>query len=207
VRNRQPILAGRRAWSLKRPRRSGLGLVELLIALSISAALLTAVAVTTDASFKAYDINEEQSNLMQRARLTVHRLLTYVRTCKEHQPLTPAMVDSFTLGYTVTDVGLSMFSETGAQLDFEYDAANKRVLLTENGTSRVLLRGVEAFQVKLEPMRSAAAIKSGGGCDLLKRCTVLLTIKTSGQSADVDESTNSQTITLSSSVMPRRNSW
>jgi hypothetical protein len=179
----------------------------LLIALSISAALLTAVAVTTDASFRAYNINEEQSSLMQRARLTMHRLLTYVRTCKEHQPVTPDLVTSFVQGYTVTDAGISMFSETGAQLDFEFDAASKRVLLSENGTSRVVLRGVEMFQVKLEPMRSAAAIKSGGGCDLLKRVTILLTIKTNGQSADVDELAHAQTITLSSSVMPRRNSW
>jgi hypothetical protein len=75
------------------------------------------------------------------------------------------------------------------------------------GTSRVLLEGVQAFQVKMEPMKSAAAIKSGGAFDLLKRATILITIKTSGQSADVDESALSQSVTLSSSVMPRRNSW
>lgn len=197
-----------RSRSLKRPRRSGLGLVELLIALSISAALLTAVAVCTDASFKAYAVNEEQSNLMQRSRLTVHRLLSYTRTCKEHQPITPALVSNFQSGFSVTDSGISMFDEAGVQLDFEYDATNKRILLTQNGgTARVLLEGVEAFQVKLEPMKSAAAIKSGGVFDLLKRATVLITVKTSGQSADVDELATSETVTLSSSVMPRRNSW
>jgi hypothetical protein len=195
-------------WSLKRPRRAGLGLVELLVALAISAALLTAVAVSTDASFRAYGINEEQSNLMQRSRLSMHRLLAYVRTCKEHQPVTPALLGDFQSGFAVTDSGISMFNDAGAQLDFEYDAANKRILLTENaGAPRVLLEGVEVFQVKMEPMKSAAAIKSGGAFDLLKRATVLITIKTSGQSADIDELAASATVTLSSSVMPRRNSW
>ena len=38
-------------------KRRGVGLIELLIALSISAILLTATAVAVDASFKAYAAN------------------------------------------------------------------------------------------------------------------------------------------------------
>jgi prepilin-type N-terminal cleavage/methylation domain-containing protein len=185
----------------------GMGLVELLIALSISAALLTAVAVATDSSFRAYAINEEQANLTQRARLSVHRMLTYIRTCKEHQPITDTEVTRFAQGFTVTDTGISMFTENGMQLDFEFDPANRRLLLLENGAPRELLEGVEAFSMKLEPMRSPAAMRSGGAFDLLKRATILLTIKTTGQSADIDEDANGQLVTMSASVMPRRNTW
>jgi len=188
-------------------RNAGLGLVELLVALAISAALLTAVAVATDSSFKAYAINEEQSGLTQRARLCMHRMLTYMRTCKEHQPITDTEVTRFSQGVIVTDIGVSMFTEDGRQLDFEYDAPNRKLMLVENGVSRELLHGVEAFYVKMEPMKSPSAIRGGTGYDLLRRATILLTIKTSGQSADIDEDANSNIVTMSCSVMPRRNTW
>jgi len=199
-----------RVSAMRTPRRTrtrGLGLVELLIALAISAALLTAVAVATDGSFRAYAINEEQAGLTQRARLTLHRMLTYVRTCKEHQPITNTEITRFSQGFIVTDSGISMFADDGKQLDFEFDAANRRLMLLENGTPRELLKGVQAFYVKMEPMKSPSAIRSGGAFDLLRRATILVTIKTNGQSADIDESANSQLITMSCSVMPRRNSW
>jgi Tfp pilus assembly protein PilV len=191
----------------RRRRQGGLGLIELLVALSISAALLTAVAVATDTSFKAYAINEEQAALTQRARLAMHRMLTYIRTTKEHQPITAAEVTRFSQGFIATDTGISMFTDSGRELDFEFDATNRRLLIVDNGTARELLKGVEAFTVKMEPMRSQSAIRSGGGCDLLRRATILLTIKTNGQSADINESVDGQIVTLSASVMPRRNTW
>jgi hypothetical protein len=185
----------------------GVGLVELLVALAISAALLTAVAVATDSSYRAYAINEEQSNLLQRGRLGLNRLLTYIRTCKEHQPLSNAQINNFTAGSTVIDTGISMLSESGEQIDVELDATNHRVLMTVSGESHVLARGVIAFQVKMEPMKSAASLRAGGNYDLLRRATVLITLETNGNFADMDESADGQVVTLSSSVMPRRNAW
>ena len=84
---------------MPRFRHRGVGLVELLVALAISAALLTAVAVATDTSFRAYAVNEEQSNLLQRGRLGLNRLITYIRICKEHQPVTAGQINSFATGY------------------------------------------------------------------------------------------------------------
>ncbi|CAN5643123.1 hypothetical protein BH09PLA1_BH09PLA1_25070 [soil metagenome] len=189
-------------------RHRGVGLVELLVALAISAALLTAVAVATDTSFKAYAINEEQSNLLQRGRLGLNRLLTYTRTCKEHQPINATQINSFAAGTTVIDTGISMFNDAGQQIDVDYDATNHRVLMSvDGGTARVLARGVIAFQVKMEPMKSPAATRSGGNFDLLRRATILLTLQTSGNLADMNEVEDGQIVTLSSSVMPRRNAW
>lgn len=187
--------------------RRGVGLVELLIALSISAALLTAVGAATHASFKAYAINAEQASLMQNARLATNRIVTYIRRYKEHQPLTAAKITNFSTGQIVTDTGISMLNDDGAQIDFSYDAVNKRVLVKEGGKTHVLLHGVTAFQVTLEPMKSSASIKAGGSFDLLRRASVLVSVKTSGNSADMNESTDSQTVTLSASIMPRRNAW
>ena len=101
-----------------------------------------------------------------------------------------------------------MFNDAGEQIDVEYDAANQRVLMTKDGgTSRMLARGVIAFQVKMEPMKSPAAVRTGGDFDLLRRATVLITLQTSGASADINELEDGQIVTLSSSIMPRRNAW
>jgi hypothetical protein len=43
--------------------------------------------------------------------------------------------------------------------------------------------------------------------DKLMRATILITVSTSGNSADVDEKVGGQTLTLSTSVIPRRNVW
>ena len=60
--------------------RRGFNLVELLIALSISATLLTATMVALDASFKAYQKTVHMSATHTIARLTMHRMLALIRT-------------------------------------------------------------------------------------------------------------------------------
>ena len=67
--------------------------------------------------------------------------------------------------------------------------------------------GVESFTVRMEPMRSAASIRTGGPWDLMKRATFLLTVKTTSDTAVKGEGIGHQTVTLSASVMPRRNTW
>lgn len=187
--------------------RRGVGLVELLIALAISSMLLTAVGVALDASFLSYKVNQEQSTLTQRARLTMHRILTSVRQCDAHAPSTSSLLDDFALGVRVNDVGIAMIDESGDDIVYSYDTANQRVLCEINGVERVLLEGVTSFQVTLEPMRSAESIRTGGGYDLLNRATVLLTVRTTAETSMNSETTGQQTVTLSSSAQPRRNVW
>ena len=66
--------------------RRGFNLVELLIALSISAALLTATMVALDASFKAYQKTVHISATHTIARLTMHRMLAMIRTGDDFGP-------------------------------------------------------------------------------------------------------------------------
>jgi hypothetical protein len=190
-----------------RPRRAGIGLVETLIALSIAAALLTATAAAIDASFKAYEVNQEQSLLMQRARLAIHRILTQIRVTAEHGPHDSSLNGNFAAGTVVTDTGIEMFDADDVLYVFCHDEDTKQLTLEVDGQHHVLLEGVEDFEVKLEPMRSPTSIKTGGGYDLLKRATILLTVKTSSATSLDNETTGNQTVTLSSSVMPRRNVW
>ncbi|NJL30446.1 MAG: hypothetical protein HC898_01780 [Phycisphaerales bacterium] len=62
-------------------------MVELLISLAISAMLLTATMVATDACFKAYADATEQFSTHAATRMVTHRLLTLIRTNTAHGPL------------------------------------------------------------------------------------------------------------------------
>jgi hypothetical protein len=184
------------------------GLVELLLALSICAALLTAVAVAIDAAFKSYETNQEQAALTQRARLTMYRLLTTIRTAAEHQPKTAVLAASFAAGATVTDTGIRLFDSNDQQVDFVFDAPSRELRLIEGGNTHVLLYGVQTFQIKMEPMRSAQSIKTGSmSYDKLMKSTILLTVGSDAKTFSASETTGRQTVTISSSVMPRRNVW
>lgn len=195
---RRPILA-----------RRGLGLVELMLALAISACLLTAAAVGFNASFHAYRINQEQGTLLQSARLTMNRLTSEIRRTSLHQPAN--LAGDFAAGKIVADTGINLFTTDDAGADehkYWWNAASQQVMMQVNtGTPHVLLDGVTAFSITFEPMRSPTSIKTGGGFDLLQRATITLTVHTNSSTSEDSESTGKQTVTLSGSAMPRRNVW
>lgn len=193
------LLAGRN--------RRGLGLVELLVSLAIAASLLTATGVALNASFDAYQINQQQATLLQSTRLTMNRMLATIRRCKLHAPYGSTQATQFAVGQTVTGNGIAMFDVNDVETVYRYDAANKRILFVAGGTTHPLLEGVESFNVTLEPMRSAKSVKTGGPWDLLRRATIWVSVKTNDSTSGVAEGTGTQTLTLSGSVMPRRNTW
>jgi hypothetical protein len=106
-----------------------------------------------------------------------------------------------------------MQDDDGVDHAFKWDSANQRLLAGRRNVGQTsftyytLLEGVTDFKVKLEPMRSQESIKTGGGYDLLRRVTIELTVRTTSKSASRTETTENQTVTLSASVMPRRNIW
>jgi type II secretory pathway component PulJ len=187
--------------------RLGLGLAEMLIALVISALLLTAAAVALDASFKAYTVNQEQSALMQQTRIALHRMTGMIRECRAHAPVNSGPLASFSVGSTVTDHGIAMFDDNNNEITYQYDSANKRLLCLTGTTQHTMLEGVEQFDVSLEPMRSEAAVKAAGAYDLLRRATITMAVQTTADTAVTGESTGRQVVTLSAAVAPRRNAW
>ncbi|MCH8150962.1 MAG: prepilin-type N-terminal cleavage/methylation domain-containing protein [Planctomycetes bacterium] len=72
-----------RPW---RTARRGFNLVEMLIALVITAALLTATMVALDASFMAYQATTEEASTHTISRLIMNRMLTLIRTGREFGP-------------------------------------------------------------------------------------------------------------------------
>jgi prepilin-type N-terminal cleavage/methylation domain-containing protein len=189
----------------RRPRR-GLGLVELMISMSIVASLLTATAAAVNAAFRAYEVNQEQAALLSKARVALAFISTSIRGTQLHAPDTAALRTQFAGGQTVTDTGLDMYDDADNLVRIYYDTINKKLMVTNPRGTFTMARGVEAFNLTLEPMRSATSIKTGGSWDLLKRATITITVRTA-TSTGPGESTGQQTLTLSGSVMPRKNAW
>lgn len=190
----------------RRARRRGVGMVELLIATAIVASLLTATAVAVNAAFEAYHVNQQQTLQLSKARVALAVLTSKVRGTRTHAPDSTTLRAQFATGATVTDTGITMYDEDDTILTFRYDAANKRLLAITPSATHVVARGVEAFSVTLEPMRSAQSIRTGGAWDLLRRATFTLTLN-ADVSAAPGEIGLAEPLTLSGSVMPRRNAW
>ena len=144
----------------------------------------------------------------QRARLAMHRITTQIRTTATHQPVTLAALNDFKLGKVVTDSQIILMDAANNPTSYKYDAPRKELICVDvDGNEFVAVRGVEAFSVKFEPMRSDLSQRTGGVYDLLMRATITMTVSSVGQNSDVDEKLAAQTITLSSSVVPRCNVW
>lgn len=199
-----------------RRRRRGVGLVELLVALAICAALLTAVAVAVDASFTAYGENQTQAQLLQRARMVMNRITTYIRGTTQHLPDDDEAQDDFQAGLVTTASAIRMmldstngviFRQSGDELQMVPFTISGSSLV--EGTPRTLLKGVgeNDFRITFEPQRSAQAAKIGGPYDQLKRASIVLTLRTDAGTTLTGEDTAGQTVTISTSVMPRRNIW
>lgn len=79
------------AGTTTRRRSGGFSLVEMLIALAITASLLTAMLVALDFSFKRYQATSESASMHVVGRLVTHRILSQIRTGTTFGP-TPADV-------------------------------------------------------------------------------------------------------------------
>jgi prepilin-type N-terminal cleavage/methylation domain-containing protein len=84
--NCRTISRSSRASAARRNTRRGFNLLELLIALTISATLLTATMAALDASYYAYQRTTEVASSHIVSRLMMHRMLTLIRTGNEFGP-------------------------------------------------------------------------------------------------------------------------
>jgi prepilin-type N-terminal cleavage/methylation domain-containing protein len=194
----------------------GVGLVEMLIALAISAALLASVGVAIDASFDAYAINQSQAQLDQRARLTMHRVTSTFRTAAHHEPDDASARAEYEAGLVTETDAVRVYDDefsgtifrvsNGALVMVPFVASGGSV---SEGTPRTLLSGVSTgdFRVTLEPQRSAQSVKVGGTHDQLKRASVTITARPGDATTLEGERRTGQPVTLSTSIMPRRNLW
>lgn len=64
----------------------GFSLIEMLVALAISALLLTASLAALDASFRSYKVTTDSASTHVVSRIVMHRLMTMIRTGQDFAP-------------------------------------------------------------------------------------------------------------------------
>ncbi len=171
-----------------RTRRSrGLSLVELLVALAISALLLTATMVATDASFKAYADASNQFSTQAATRMVTDRLLTLLRTSTAQGPLqadstcTPAATLS---GDTVTSPYIEMIDPNNLLVRIEWHSDTQQLWMIRSnldGSNKVqepLIGGVTSAIFYCQRRKNAI------GQWILARATMDLTILPGADAAD-----------------------
>jgi len=99
--------------------RDGFTYVELLIALAITAVLLTAVAVALNASMVNYRENEEIFRAVNLARQALSRITTQLRTAQSVDPSAPANE-------------CSLVTSTGQDITYRFDSDNNTLYLITN---------------------------------------------------------------------------
>jgi hypothetical protein len=100
-----------------------LSLVEVMIAGSISALLLIAVAAAFRASAEAIEENDRFFSAAQAARVSLTRILTQVRRGVVDQASTSTSLHLITGGTA---------PQGGSDVTYNYDSANKQIILVTN---------------------------------------------------------------------------
>ncbi|MCC7191499.1 MAG: prepilin-type N-terminal cleavage/methylation domain-containing protein [Phycisphaeraceae bacterium] len=187
--------------------RRGLSLVETLIALAITAMLLTATMVATDASFRAYADSCEQASAQAGTRMITNRLLMLVRTSTAHGPLLPDGAHSppVTLnGNTITSNYLELIDPSGNEITIEYRSASSELWLitipagSTTAQEQPLIGGVTACTFY------ALRKEDNDGLLVLDRATMDLTVRPGADATLPLENGNVSDIRIIASTKPRK---
>jgi len=121
--------------SQKKNTPAGFTLVEILMALAITAALLAAVAVAFNASVMNYDENEDIFKAVNSARQAVSRITTQLRTAQAVDPNAPSNE-------------CTMITASGENITYRYDSTSNTLYLITNDdpsdSDYVLCKSVDA---------------------------------------------------------------
>ena len=222
-----PLTRHRRGPLGRSARNRGVSLIELLIALAISAMLLTATAVALDASFRAYADAAEQASAQAATRMVVNRLLTLVRTSTAHGPLSAQSAttmqitdpDDGTTLYTATIPAstLSGNTTTGPYIELIDPTGQDIKIVHLQYTNNVGVAKQELWMVNLTTQKSQPLIggvtgatfsclrrKDAEGLWILERGTMDLTIQPGADATLTMEHGHPTPIRVIASTMPRK---
>ena len=188
--------------------RRGFNLIELLIALGITAALLTATLVSLNASFMAYQSTTEVASTHTIARLTMNRMLTMIRMGDEFGPFPTNPLDT-----TVSSDFIEFVTPDGEIMTLEFDEDNESLLVTVTDpgtgadTTYTLLEGVLRQHDEDGDELAPFTLTYEKGRNLY-RATIDLMIKPDdNMSVMMDGDNATQTIRLVASAMPRSSAY
>lgn len=186
----------------RRIARRGFNLVEMLIALAITAALLTATMVALDASFMAYQSTTEVASTHTIGRLTMHRILALIRTGVEFTPVPGDPRDSI----CESDY-LDIRTPDGAIISIEWREGEEALYVVVDGESALLLEGVIAqYDPDTGDQIPPFTLEYELG-NILHRATVdFAIVPDDNMSVDLDGDSQ-DTIRLVASAMPRMSAF
>ena len=180
-------------------------LIEMLIALTITATLLAAVMMALHASFVAYQTTTEVASTHTIARLIMHRMLTLIRTGQEFGPFPVNPQDSIVASNEIEFltpsndlIRLEWFENT----DATHALPNALYAVINNGTPYVLLEGVipqvddDGFPVLPFTLEYELGRK-------LHRATIDLMIVPDDNMSVTIDGDSQETLRLVASAMPR----
>lgn len=134
---------------MNKKHRSGFTIVELLVALTIMAMLMTAVAFAFDASVKNHHANEGLYKTTNTARQALLRITTDLRTATGFfdgnnlyvRAIEPLAADDTEVIVTIVDPATNDY----VYLTYRFDQANKTLWLDKGTDSFVLCKNVTAM--------------------------------------------------------------
>jgi hypothetical protein len=179
----------------------------MLTALAITAMLLTATMVATDASFKAYAQTAAQASTQAATRMVTHRLMSMVRTSTAHGPLMPdaGAQPPITLnGDTITSNFLELVDSRNNLVRVEYRVQEQELWATITplaggaATSQPLLAGVTDCTF------FAHRRVSEGNVFVLERATMDLTAQPPADATVELENGKPRPVRVVASTMPRQ---
>ena len=195
-----------------KPNRRAFSLIEVLVALAITATMLTAAMTALDTSFKSYKVTTEGASTNVVARLVIARVMTMVRGGTQFGPYPVDPLDS----------AQNPVQSNYIEFVLREDSSNKTIVRLERRTQSDpaagpyelwyiqtdYLNGVQTTQNAKPLLTGVQEAKFTLEYDVgqnLKRATVDLTIKPNNfQSAYIGGSIEAPSIRLVSSVNPRK---
>lgn len=188
---------------VRRPRvRRGLTLIELLIALAITAALLAAMLMVLQSAFRGYQASVEQSSTHMTGRIVAQRILTLVRTGAAFGPLPDDPRDRFVRGDA-----LAITLADGETVVLRLDRAEETLTIRAGaGAERLLLSGVRGPVDDEGAARGAFTLEFEKGTSLV-RASFDLTVEGDPEAQLVIEGDEVTPLRLVGTGSPRRSPW
>ena len=183
-------------------RRRGFSLIEMLVALSICSALLTATLVSLTASFRAYQSTTEQASTHVIGRVVMHRVMAMVRNGVGFGPLPddPREKSIATDEMTFLD---DLDREITLRLDRQHAILYMQI---DSGAEQVLLEGVKGPTDTDGSQLGAFQLEYENGSKLV-RASFDLTVEADDNAQLSIEGNDVVPIRLVGSTAPRRLVW
>jgi hypothetical protein len=190
--------------------RRAFSIAEMLIALTITATLMTAVMTAVDASFKAYKVTSESASTHVVARIVMQRLTAMIRTGQEFgpypvNPITTPVLESDRIQFiSRRDPTSSVFQVTELRRDNEAGGTFTLVYQVTTFDGATLVETGPAVPL-LDGMKELRFISEWDVGPRLRRVTIDMVVQPDDlQDAAVAADLDTPYLRLVASASPRR---